>query len=488
MYKKLRQLLIIGLSLSSISAFGATPGYDIKVRIVGLQDTECYLGNHYGDKQYVKDTVKVDKDGWMNFKGSESLEGGIYLVILPNKTYFELLIDKEQRFTIETDTLDYVGHLKVTGSLENQLFNEHQKFLIEKGKQNQDLKTQLDESKGNKAKEEAIRKQMQAIDKEVKEYRIKLMNDHPKTFMAKLILTMQEPDVPDAPKDEKGNVLDSNFQFNYYKAHYLEFVDFGDERLLRTPILHNKVKVYTQQLTVPLPDSIIPAVDTIIIRSRANKEVFRYHVATLTNYYETSNIMGYDKVFVHLAETYYLTDEAYWADDTLKNKIRERVNKIKPNILGTPAHDLVMLDTNIRIKGNTIVPESMNYKRLYDIKARYTVLAFWDPTCSHCKVEIPELYHIYDSLKSKGVDLEVYSVGIESDPELWKKFIRDNKLNWINVTDPANQTKFRDYYDIYSTPVIYLLDDQKRIIAKRLDPGKVRDFIDREYKESSGKK
>jgi thiol-disulfide isomerase/thioredoxin len=167
----------------------------------------------------------------------------------------------------------------------------------------------------------------------------------------------------------------------------------------------------------------------------------------------------------------------------LKVKIQERVNKIKPNILGTPAYNLTMLDTSLKISNNTLVAGTLKYISLYDIKAKYTVLVFWDPTCSHCKVEVPELYHIYDSLKSKGVSIEVYSVGIESDPELWKEFIRKNKLNWINVTDPANQTHFRDYYDIYSTPVIYLLDEQKRIIAKRLDPGKVRDFIAREYNQ-----
>lgn len=470
-------------TLGTVATQAAPSGYEIKVKIQGLSNTECYLGNHYGDKQYVKDTVKVDNNGWMTFSGKEPLEGGIYLIVLPNKTYFELLIAEEQRFTVETDTLDYVGNLKVTGSLENQLFNDHQKFLMEKGFENQVLKSRMEANKDNKDSLEVIRNQMTAIDREVKDYRIKIMQDYPTTFMAKIIKTMQEPEVPEPPKDDKGNVLDSNFQFRYYKAHYLDNVDFSDERLLRSPLIYNKVKTYTQQLTVPLPDSIIPSVDTIIFRSRANKEVFKYNVATLANYYETSNIMGYDKVFVHIAETYYLTDEAYWADSSLKAKIQERVNKIKPNILGTPAHDLVMLDTNVQIKGNTIVQESMRYKRLYDVKARYTVLIFWDPTCSHCKVEVPEMHHIYDSLKTKGVSIEVFAVGIESDPELWKKFIRDNKLNWINVTDPANQTRFRDFYDIYSTPVIFLLDEEKRIIAKRLDPQKALDFIARDLKE-----
>ena len=276
---------------------------------------------------------------------------------------------------------------------------------------------------------------------------------------------MQEPEVPEAPKDDKGNITDSTFQFRYYKSHYLEYLDFSDERLLRTPIFQNKIKTYTQQLTVPFPDSIIVSIDTIIEKSRGNKEVFKYCVATLANYYETSNIMGYDKVFVHIAEKYYLSDEAYWVDSTLRAKIHERVEKIKPNILGELAHDLAMPDTALKMHS------------LHGIKAKYTILVFWDPTCSHCKVEVPKLCQYYDSVKTKGVSLEVFSVGIESDIELWKKFIRDNKLDWINVSDLYNQTNFRKYYDIYSTPVIYLLDDKKHIIAKRLDTEKIRDFI-----------
>jgi len=457
----------LGLFLSILSVkVNASSAYEIKVHIIGLSDSSIYLGNHYGEKQYVRDTVKLDKDGWATFSGKETLPGGIYLVVLPGKTYFEIIVN-EQNFTIETDTIDYVQHMKVIGSLENKLFNEHQRFIIDKTKASQELKYKLDANKENKDSSEAIKKRITNLDKEVKDYRLKIMADYPNTFMAKIIKTMQEPEVPEAPKDNSGKI-DSSFQFKYYKAHFFDNVDFSDERLLRTPIFYNKIKTYTQQLTIPIPDSIIPSVDTVIEKSRANKEVFKYSVATLANYYETSNIMGYDKVFVHIAEKYYLTNDAFWADSTLKAKIYERVQKIKPNILGTPAHNLAMPDTGLKMHS------------LYDIKAKYTILAFWDPTCSHCKTEIPKLSHYYDSVKTKGVSIEVFSVGIESDIELWKKFIRDNKLKWINVSDLYNQTNFRAYYDIYSTPVIYLLDDQKRIIAKRLDTDKIRDFIQHE--------
>ncbi len=458
-------LLIFSLFLATTQSYAtASGGYEIKIHIVGLRDSAIYLGNHFGEKQYVRDTVKLDENGWATFKGKDSLPGGIYLIVLPGKTYFEIIVN-EQKFTIETDTINYISGMKVTGSLENKLFNDHQKFIIQKTTETQLLKSRLELNKSNKDSSEAIKKLIQDEDKDVKSYRLKIITDHPNTFMAKIIQTMQEPEVPEAPKDANGNITDSTFQFRYYKTHYLENVDFSDERLLRTPLFYNKVKTYTQQLTVPLPDSIIPSVDTIIEKSRANKEVFKYSVATLANYYETSKIMGYDKIFVHIAEKYYLSKDAFWADSTLKAKILERVMKIKPNILGEPAYNLIMPDTSLKLQD------------LSAIKAKYTILAFWDPTCSHCKQEIPKLAHYYDSVKTKGISIEVYSVGIESDIELWKKFIIEHQLKWINVSDLYNNTNFRNYYDIYSTPVIYLLDDKKRIIAKRLDTEKISEFI-----------
>jgi hypothetical protein len=90
-------------------------------------------------------------------------------------------------------------------------------------------------------------------------------------------------------------------------------------------------------------------------------------------------------------------------------------------------------------------------------------------------------------VKTAGLSFEVFAVGIESDMDEWKNFIKKNNLKWINVSDLYNNTKFRDFYDIYSTPVVYLLDEDKKIIAKRLDTEKVRDFINNLQKENKSK-
>ena len=56
------------------------------------------------------------------------------------------------------------------------------------------------------------------------------------------------------------------------------------------------------------------------------------------------------------------------------------------------------------------------------------------------------------------------------EKEDWENYINENAYtDWINVYDPYNFTGFRKHYDIYSTPVAYLLNDKKEIIAKRVD-------------------
>jgi thiol-disulfide isomerase/thioredoxin len=122
-------------------------------------------------------------------------------------------------------------------------------------------------------------------------------------------------------------------------------------------------------------------------------------------------------------------------------------------------------------------------RELFNIKAKYTMILFWDANCGRCKEEIPRLKDLYEKLNidiaMNGKKLEVYAVSLTNVAEEWKKFVADNKLKWVNVSDLYNNTKFRKLYDIYSTPVIYLLNEKKEIIAKRLSVEQVADFIEK---------
>ncbi len=458
---------------------GGTDGYNIKITAKGLKPADnCQLARYYGDKQYIMDSAKVNDKGEVIFKGTEKWPQGIYLFVPPGKNkYFDFVMDEGQNFSIETDTADFTKSMKIKGSDENKFFYEYQNFMMDKQNQIKPLQMAYSRLKDtNKDSAKILLEKTSAIDKEVKEYKDNFIKNNPKTFVAKLFKAMEEPIIPEAPILANGK-KDSSFAYHYYKTHFFDNFDLTDDRLLRSPIFHNKIKQYMDKLTPQIPDSISISADYLIEKSRPNQEVFKYLVYWLTYTYESSKIMGMDAVFVHMVDQYYVTKQAFWVDSTQEYKITKRGAELKPLLLGKKAPAINMPDSTGK------------YISLYDIKAKYTIVVFWDHGCGHCKKEIPKLLEVYNSkLKAKGV--QVYAIETEDKPEDWKKFIRDYKLNWTNVQelDDYKRAVTKKIYDIYSTPVIYLLDENKVIRAKRIDSDQLEGVIDALEKEKAAKK
>ena len=125
---------------------------------------------------------------------------------------------------------------------------------------------------------------------------------------------------------------------------------------------------------------------------------------------------------------------------------------------------------------------------LQSIVADYTLLVFYGPTCGHCKKEIPKIKNTIDSLINLKYNIETFAVATEFDKKEWANFIKNQKTeSWINVADishdsdnnPLASSDWRDKYDIYSTPVIYLLDKDKKILAKRINYTQLAEIITR---------
>ncbi|GIR13408.1 MAG: hypothetical protein CM15mP23_19830 [Cryomorphaceae bacterium] len=57
----------------------------------------------------------------------------MYFVLLPNKQYFQLIIDETRNFSFETSKDNMIMDMKVQGSKENQLFYEYQNSHKKKG-------------------------------------------------------------------------------------------------------------------------------------------------------------------------------------------------------------------------------------------------------------------------------------------------------------------------------------------------------------------
>lgn len=476
MRKLIPALFMLPLLLfSSVNTLHAADGgYELRVKVKGLSDTICYLANFYGKNQYYKDTAKVDSEGNMVFEGNEELEQGLYTLVVDKSKIIDLLV-VEQKFSIETDTSDYLGTLKIKGSEENKAFFEYVGYLNEMQKKAATYQEDLESE--DKEKEQQAALALKKLDSTVKAFQKEFVKKHEGKFASKFVYAMLEPEIPEPPKNEDGSI-DSTFQYRYYKTHFFDHLDFSDARYLRTPVYHNMISKYIEKLTLQYPDSLTEAIDYVVGKARANYDLFQYTVSWITNTYEQSKIMGMDAIFVHMAENYYLTDEVGWIDSTQKEKIRERYLKMKPLLLGKVAPNIILADT-----------AQKTWYNLHKLQADFTLVYIWSPTCGHCKKVTPPMHDLYLKYKDKG--FEVFAVGTEFENEEWIKYIKKHKLSWINVSDspefPNNikdhPNNFRDNYDVYSTPQIYLLDKDKKIIAKKLEAEQLDEFLNRLIEE-----
>lgn len=485
MMKKVFSAVVV--LLLTTSTFYAEKGTTIKIKVKGLKNKTCYLAGYFGNKQYYKDTATTDANGICVFERTPAFEGGVYSFVESNRLLFEIVVN-EASINMETDTIDYVGNMVINKSEENKIFYEHLAFVNQQQKKIQPLREELKDEKLKEKRKKEIQEELQTIDNATKKYRVDVMEKHPSTFVAKMFLTMKETDVPEFD-DEKDDEKRRTLKYEHLKANFFKDVDFSDDRLIRTPIYHNKIEKYFKSVVYPHPDSIIHEADRVIKLAEVNDDIYKYTVHYITTHYERSKIMGMDAIFSHMGLKYYTHEKAFWLDSNQVEKIREKATKLQPLLMGKKAINLSLLDTS-----------GTKWRSIDEIQSDYTILIFWDPDCGHCKKELPKIAEYYKTIKDKSVS--VFAVSSDHN-SAWKKFIRENELDFINVAVPkevyedqsvASEYIIKGYtdlkslnyhstYDVYSTPQFYLLDKNKTIIGKKFDVELLEKILTNEFEK-----
>ncbi|GAB4326830.1 MAG: hypothetical protein Kow00127_19640 [Bacteroidales bacterium] len=452
-------LLIISFGFTLLAGDG---GFRIELRIKNLPDTSLFLAHYYGDKTYLDDTAYLEKNGRFIFSADTLLPGGVYIVAGQNHTkYFELLIDREQNFRIETEFPDFIQHAKIKGSTDNMLFF---KFLRENGlirKGIWELQDSLKKVTGEEARETILKRIDELNQRSDSIQRAILQEAGPESFTSVLLNAMTDPAAGDTLK--KLASADSLKAYRYFKDHYWDNLNPSDERLLRTPLYHNRLSRYFSEVILQDPDTLITEIDHFVSRLNDTSECFKYVVWYLTYRFETSKIMGFDEIFVHMVDTYYSSGRAYWASASTVKTLRERAEQLRRLLIGAPAPDLILMDT---LGG---------FKSLYAVKSPLTLVLFYEYGCSHCRKEIKELKQ-WDEKNSFGI--RVFAVCTDTSLTGWKNFIHKENLPWVHVNATRSVTPdYHQLYDIRTTPTIYLLDEQKRIVAKRISVAQIREYL-----------
>ncbi|HSV87433.1 MAG TPA: TlpA disulfide reductase family protein [Bacteroidales bacterium] len=454
-----------------IVSFGAT-GYRIQVNISGLDQGNVLLAYHFGDRQFLQDTAHIEKPGVFVFEGQNRLDPGIYLIVAPGNEFFEIIVDQNQHFTITTIANQFLEKTRFYQSPENEAFFEYMRFIRGAGEKAAAINEELGREGTTMERSQALNEELKQLNASVILQQEAYIKRFPDGLFSKVLLAQREPQMPDPPLTKADGTPDQVAMYQLYKSRFWDNIDFVDERLLRTPVYYNRLNTFFTNVVVQIPDSIIVEADRLIEKTRVNDDMFRYTIWFITSHFERSQIMGHDAVFVHMIERYYMTGEATWVSQENLRQLTDRAMSLKPLLIGKVAPDI-----------NMFLPDQTN-KRLHQVNARFTVLYFWDSECSHCKRVTPQLQQMAERFRDKG--LLVFAVNTETDRSLWLNALETYGIqNWINVNDIHNLSGYRERYDVYSVPTLYLLDGDKRILAKRITVDQMAEIIQHELNRAA---
>ena len=458
-------------------SFSNAQGYKVTLQTPDYTIGIAYLTYYYGRNINIEDSTVVGSKGVAIFQKNEKLLPGVYSIVFPGKNkLFDFLVDKEQIITIKADTTDLINKTVVTGSKENILFQQYQKFVSSKGSA---LQKELNAYKASKTKSDSTihEKNYGALNKELNDYRDDIIKQHPESMLATLLTSMKEPSVLTQKPVTRDDSI-NNYQ--YYKKHYWDGISFMDDRVIRTPFFLPKVEKFFREVLSPAPDTIIKESDYLLLRARTAPEMYKFLLNWLTDEYINPKYMGQDAVFVHLFEKYHSQGVSSWLNEKQMTAISNRAYMLMSNLIGEQAPDLEMTDSSGRVAP------------LHGVNADYVIVCFWDPTCGHCREEVPRLDSMYHA-KWQKEGVKIYGVLTETKEQpKWREFINKYNLqSWINVyqtevqkkeNDDAKKPSYKQLYDVTQTPTLYLLDKDKRIIAKKLTWQQIDDILEMKIK------
>ena len=439
-----------GAAYDPADAYAEQP--EIRVEIAGAPLPGALLIGQFMEQQYRADSSFVDGNAVV-FKNNQPYKQGHYYAYFSDGTSVQLLIDEDQTFTLKSDKNGVTANMVVEGSETNALLYEALKFEQQQQPEFRRLGAELKKvQKGSEAYEALQQDRIALVDTRT-ETLGKLFDANPNSLFTSFKRAGQNPALreirrPDGTMDEEGQVA-------AFREDFWNGVNFGDKRLLRTPVIFNKLKRFIKELTPQNADAIKASADLLMNKVLDHPDYYKFFANWITLQYEPgkSTVMDAEAIHVHMITNYFTKERAFWSDSLTVWGLQDRASQMAQSLVGQKGPD-------ITVPGLDGTP-----KRLYDLKKPYVAVFMFNPECEHCIEQAPKLTAAYQQLKG---DLDVYAIALDTEATKWKNFVNAYQFTpFTNVYDPSNRSIFKTYY-VDNTPELYLLGPDRTIVAKNL--------------------
>lgn len=194
-----------------------------------------------------------------------------------------------------------------------------------------------------------------------------------------------------------------------------------------------------------------------------------YFAANPNSYYTVSKIIEkveekpIEEVEARVAEIEALPE---FAGNRFVKDLRDAVNTLKGLQAGMPAPEFTLNDQ----EGNPVSLSSVYSQH------KVTMIDFWAGWCGPCRRFNPTLVEIYKKYNKHGFG--IIGVSLDSDENVWKSAINDDKLTWVQVSDLQywNSAPAKLYYVRY-IPQNLFVDAEGKIIQRKVENGKIEEFL-----------
>jgi hypothetical protein len=428
----------------------ANAQFELKVSSKNTYDSIAYLrGVVFDDKNYIpKDTLELYK-GINTVKNSKSIVGGIYFLYFPkSKQKIYLTIENNDKINLSISDSNYLKSVR-SNSLKNDSFFAYQRLEYSFTKIDSSYDVLIKQGKKFNLAQKAAYfelKNKQLID--ARNAIMKTLKPESALYLYFDVLNKLDVSVPNKKKFEE-------------RHKFLRSIDINAPKLLFTPVIKQVITEYLSYYPLQA-DSIIKGVDTIMKKMDCKGKSYPYIFDQLSKILKNREIQNNTTAYTYFINKYVKESKCKFLDVKTEKIILEELDKLKA---------LASQDTslNIILKDSAGVEQNLHeFAKLHDL----TLITFFDPTCEHCKVELPKMDSTIKSLEIKFVqNIGKFTIcnDMGTQPEIWKAFIKEHKLdyNYVHVSLGTNN-EIRKAYDAYTNPLFYLINKEGKFVSKKL--------------------
>ncbi|MFO8129519.1 MAG: TlpA disulfide reductase family protein [Bacteroidales bacterium] len=439
-----KTLFLFILSALTFSCNSRSQNPVINGQIVGLTEKVIYIAGFDGDQEAVSDSVMTDTYGNFSFTLSDSYPAGMYRLILGKNSFLDLIYNHND-IGFTTTLENPRENLKITKSIENLIFYDYLRKKHAYQHKTDLLYPLIFEYPDTDPFHQKIVDKFSALESGFRDYTEQIIADNPNSLSALYIMY-------DRPLPADPGLAPEEHRI-YLRNHYFKGLPYDDPRLLSLGVLPSSIIGYLALYRDPeyskqeQARQFTIAIDSIVHHMMSDEDIYHF---TLQYLIEGFEVFGFDQVVEYIANNY-STDGAC-INEKRKSELERRMENIQKLSTGKIAPDIEF-------------GRKSSAGSLEDIPSDYTLIVFWASWCTHCKAMMPDLIRYYNN--SSRELFEIVSVSVDTSGSSYTRTISELGIPWFTHADLKGwNTQPALDYNIYATPMMFLLDKKRKIVDK----------------------